>query len=240
MNVNSTHKKLIFTKGINDLIFKHSLLNFCRASIFAENKPLNNIFLQQLLHQILETSLIEWLAVLFGIAQVWLAWKNNTMNFYAGIISVCLFTYVFYSIELYAESLLNLYYFVVSIAGIFLWREGNKLPVTFTYRTDGWKAFSIALISWMILYGVLRTFTKSNVPFLDALVTSLAWAGTWLMIKRKVENWIVLNLSNVIAIPLQFYKGLELTALLTLIYVVIAIIGYLEWRKIALSNEVPE
>lgn len=185
----------------------------------------------------MNTSLIEWLAVLFGIAQVWLAWKNNTLNFYAGIISVCLFTYVFYNIELYAESLLNLYYLIISIMGIFLWREENKLPITRT-STHEWRiALFIAVIAWVILYVVLKTKTTSNVPFLDSMVTALAWAGTWLMIKRKLENWLVLNVSNLIALPLQYYKGLELTSLLTLIYIVIAIKGYFDWRKHCMVQE---
>lgn len=195
------------------------------------------IFLQHVLQQIMNTSLIEWLAVLFGIAQVWLAWKNNTLNFYAGIISVCLFTYVFYNIELYAESLLNLYYLIISIMGIFLWREENKLPITRT-STHEWRiALFIAVIAWVILYVVLKTKTTSNVPFLDSMVTALAWAGTWLMIKRKLENWLVLNVSNLIALPLQYYKGLELTSLLTLIYIVIAIKGYFDWRKHCMVQE---
>jgi nicotinamide mononucleotide transporter len=63
------------------------------------------------------------------------------------------------------------------------------------------------------------------------LVASIAWAGTWLLLKRKVENWIVLNISNCIAIPLQYYKGLELTALLTVIYVVVAVFGFFSWQK---------
>jgi nicotinamide mononucleotide transporter len=60
-----------------------------------------------------------------------------------------------------------------------------------------------------------------------------------LLLKRKLENWILLNISNLIAIPLQFYKGLELTSLLTFIYVVIAVLGYKEWKKeLELSNHI--
>ena len=87
--------------------------------------------------------------------------------------------------------------------------------------------------TWFIFYTffLLNQFTDSTVPYLDAIVSAFAWAGTWLLLKRKLENWILLNISNLIAIPLQFYKGLELTSLLTMIYVVIAFLGYREWKK---------
>jgi nicotinamide mononucleotide transporter len=160
-----------------------------------------------------------------------LALKNKTLNFYAGIISVCLYAYVFYVYGLYAESILNVYYFVVSIAGIFLWQNKNQQSITFTTPGEWMITLSIVMLSWAVIYFILTKFTPSTVPFLDAFVTATAWAGTWLLIKRKVENWIVLSVSNIVAIPLQFYKGLELTSLLTCIYLVLAAFGYIKWRK---------
>lgn len=178
------------------------------------------------------TSSIEWLAFLFGIVQVVLALKNKVVNFYAGIISVSFYIYVFYIYGLFAESLLNIYYLIVSITGLFLWQSKNALPISKSNQSDYLKALILGLISLGILYFVLTKFTSSNVPFLDAFVTSSAWVGTWLLIKRKLENWIVLNISNLVAIPLQFYKGLELTSLLTCIYFIIAIQGYFTWQKL--------
>ncbi len=82
-----------------------------------------------------------------------------------------------------------------------------------------------------MLWLVLKNYTDSTVPVLDSLVTAIAFAGTWLLVKHKIENWIVLNISNLIAIPLQWYKGLELTALLTCIYFIVALLGYYRWNK---------
>ncbi len=187
--------------------------------------------LDHIRQQLQATTLIEWLAFGFGVAQVVLALKNKTINFYAGIISVCLYIYVFYSYGLYAESILNLYYLMVSVAGIFLWQQKNQASITFTTSREWMMTLMIAILSWAVLFLILKNFTPSTVPFLDAFVTAAAWAGTWLLIKRKVENWIILNVSNIVAIPLQIYKGLELTSLLTCIYVVVAVLGYVEWRK---------
>ena len=190
-----------------------------------------SFILAHIQQQLKATTIIEWLAFLFGVAQVILALKNKAINFYAGILSVCLYIYVFYTYGLYAESILNLYYLFVSVAGIFLWQQKNQASITFTTSREWVITLLTVILSWAVLFLILKNFTPSSVPFLDAFVTAAAWAGTWLLIKRKVENWIILNISNIVAIPLQIYKGLELTSLLTCIYVVVAIVGYIEWRK---------
>lgn len=184
------------------------------------------------------TSALEWMAFIFAVIQVVLAWQNKTLNFYAGIISVSLYTWLLYDGKLYAESLLNIYYFIISVAGILLWnkRDRKVLPVSHTSSKEWVKATALFVILFAILYYVLKMHTDSTVPLPDALVTALAWAGAWLMIHRKVENWLVLNISNIIAIPLLWHKGFALTALLSLIYFVIAIAGYFRWKKMAEEN----
>jgi nicotinamide mononucleotide transporter len=182
------------------------------------------------------TTALEWLAFFFAIAQVILAYKNNIFNFYIGIVSVSLYAFLFFQAGLFAESALNIYYFIASLVGIILWgKQGQEKPITFSGKKDWLYGAILFIISWAVLYFILARYTTSNVPFWDSLVSSLAWAGTWLLMKRKVENWLVLNISNVIAIPLFIYKGLELTALLTIIYLVLAIAGFISWKKMAVQ-----
>ena len=114
---------------------------------------------------------------------------------------------------------------------MFLWQQKSQQKISKTTKQDLFIVLGIVLSSFVVLYLLLNQFTDSSVPYLDAIVSAFAWAGTWLLLKRKLENWILLNISNLIAIPLQFYKGLELTSLLTIIYVVIAFLGYSEWKK---------
>jgi nicotinamide mononucleotide transporter len=83
----------------------------------------------------------------------------------------------------------------------------------------------------VLLYTVLVNFTDSTVPLADSWVSATAWAGMWLLAKRKIENWILLNISNAFAIPLLLYKQLPLYAALTLFLFVIAILGYIDWNK---------
>ena len=84
----------------------------------------------------------------------------------------------------------------------------------------------------MVLYFALKNFTDSDVPLIDAWVSSTAWAGMWLLARRKIENWILLNISNAFAIPLLFYKNLPLFALLTIFLFGVAVWGYFEWKKL--------
>lgn len=185
-----------------------------------------------LLKEIQNTSALEWAAVSTGILQVVWAAQKKIINFYAGIISVILFSILFYQINLYAEALLNIYYLIVSIAGIAIWKnQNNRLPITSINWAFAYKCLFLFIIIYILLYSILYYFTNSNVIWADTLVASLAWIGSYMLIYKKMENWILLNLSNMIAIPLQLYKHIYLTAALTCIYFVVAIIGYIQWRK---------
>lgn len=191
-----------------------------------------------LISEIQKTSALEWAAVSTGVLQVVWAAQKKIINFYAGIVSVILFSILFYQINLYAEALLNIYYLIISIGGIANWKyQDNKLPITSISSTFAYKYLLFFILIYIILYSILFSFTNSNVIWADTLVASLAWIGSYMLMQKKMENWIVLNLSNIIAIPLQIYKHIYLTALLTCIYFVVAIIGYIQWKKEYESNK---
>jgi nicotinamide mononucleotide transporter len=187
--------------------------------------------LDQIYTQFENTSAMEWVAFFFGVVQVLLALKNKVLNFYAGILSVSLYIVLFYQSGLFAESLLNIYYLIISVAGILFWNRKSPLPISKTSSRDWFKSLIIFVSLLSFLYLILNHFTDSTVPFADSMVSAFAWVGSWMLVRRKIENWILLNISNVLAIPLLIYKGLELTALLTLIYFVVAVFGYFSWKK---------
>lgn len=178
------------------------------------------------------------MAFLLGVGQVVLAWFNRPLNFWLGLFSVMIYTFLFYQGGLYAESLLNLYYMVISIWGIFSWKSYSGTDHSIgVLSTKEWKFFLVLVVAiFFILFLLLMKFTDSSVPKWDALVSSLAWIGSWLLVKRKVENWLFLSFSNVLAIPLQWSKGLELTSLLTIIYLFVGVVGFLSWRKKYLNS----
>jgi nicotinamide mononucleotide transporter len=199
------------------------------------------IFTQELV----QTSLIEWLAVGFGISEVLLAKRNNIWLYPTGIISILLSMYILLNVRLYAETLLNIYYLVMSIYGWMAWKKrgaSQVLHVAWSSSKELKIAILISSAGFIILYLVLKHFTDSDVPLWDAFISSTAWAGMWLLARRKIENWVFLNISNAFAIPLLIHKKLPLFALLTSVLFIVAIFGFLDWKRIlnkkqlALSN----
>lgn len=185
--------------------------------------------------QIFHTSIIEWLAVGFGVSEVLLAKKNNIWLYPTGIVSILLGMFLLLNVKLYAEMLLSIYYLVMSVYGWIIWKkrkEDGENQVSWSTNRELTIAVSICVIGFFVFYFVLRNHTDSDVPLLDAFVSSTAWAGMWLLAKRKIENWIFLNISNIVAIPLLFHKKLPLMACLTTFLFVVAIFGFRDWKKI--------
>lgn len=188
--------------------------------------------MQEILQQ---TTWQEWLGVFFSVVQVLLARKNNSNNYLFGIAGIILSLYVMFSAKLYAEFTLNLYYLMMSIYGWLYWKFGKQkaeTPISETSRQEKLVMAGIVGGTFCLFWGFLTHFTDSDVPVLDSLVSAFAWAGMWLMARRKIENWILLNMSNIIAIPLLIHKGLYLYSILTVFLFIVAVSGYLEWRKI--------
>jgi nicotinamide mononucleotide transporter len=127
----------------------------------------------------------------------------------------------------------------MSVYGWIYWiKKRDEPPVKITYSTKNeWAiSLSISIVGWVVFYFLIKNlpakyFTPSNVPVWDALVSSTAWAGMWLLARRKMENWVFLNISNFFAVPLLFYKKQPMLAVLTVFLFVVAIWGYFEWKK---------
>lgn len=188
---------------------------------------------------LLKTTWPEWFGVFFSIFQVLLARKNNSNNYLFGIAGISLTLYVMMQSKLYAEFTLNLYYLVMSIYGWLYWKFGKRQSETAISETTNQEKLitaGIVIGSFSLFWFFLTQYTDSDVPVLDSLVSAFAWAGMWLMARRKIENWILLNVSNIIAIPLLIHKDLYLYAALTAFLFIVAISGYIEWRKIIKSK----
>lgn len=187
-----------------------------------------------------QVSVAEIIAVIFAILQVLLAYRNNILTYPAGIVSTVLFTGIFIQSGLYADASLNVYYFVMSIYGWILWRRNvsqQSKPVSHANGRELITAIAIVVVAFVFLFFILKYFTDSVVPMGDACVSAFAWSGMWLMAKRKIENWILLNVSNALAVPLLFYKHLPLTAMLTIFLFIVAVFGYFRWKRIILEEK---
>lgn len=182
---------------------------------------------------------LQGLGTLFGIVQVILARQNNIHNYLFGIVAILMSMWVLYQSALYADILLHLYYLIMSIYGWFYWKYGKQkaeAPITVSDKTEHLKAVTIVLGCFALMSFWLSFHTDSDVPIWDALVSAFAWAGMWLMAKRKLENWVYLNISNAISIPLMVYKELYIYAGMTVFLFIMGTSGYLKWRKL-MKNE---
>jgi len=190
---------------------------------------------QMLADQFREIFWLQWLGLILGVAEVILARNNKIALYPAGIAASAISIYLLWEAGLFGECILSFYYIVMSIYGWWYWiKKKHVPPVEISYSTRSeWKTvITIVVAGYLLLYIMLRYFTPSTVPHWDALVSATAWAGMWLLARRKIENWILLNISNAMAIPLLFYKGLALYALLTIFLFVVAVQGYFIWKKI--------
>ena len=189
-----------------------------------------------LIAQVKATTWLEWLAVVLGVVEVLLARANKVWLYPTGIAGTLISIYLLLNAMLYAECLLNLYYVVMSFYGWYHWikkRHEPPVQVTYTNKREWLITLIIVFGGWAVLYLLLIRFTTSTVPLWDAWVSSTAWAGMWLLAKRKVENWVLLNISNLFAIPLLYHKNLVMFAVLTIILFIVAIFGYFDWKKLA-------
>ncbi len=205
--------------------------------------------LHLLADQAKNTPVLEWVAIVAAVAEVLLARANKVLLYPAGLISTGIYMYIFLqpSVKLYADAILNVYYFVMSIYGWVYWgsrqKGSNAVRVTEASKKEWLQIGVFALAGWGALYLLLTWvfphtipgYTPSDVALWDALISATAWVGMWLLARRKVENWLLLNVSNIIAIPVILYKGMPFTAALTLFLFIVAIFGYIEWKKQARS-----
>jgi len=205
---------------------------------------------QLFIGQMRGTNLIGWIAVIMSVAEVLLARINNVWLYPTGIIGIVLGIYQLMEVNLYGESFLSMYYLVMSIYGWYYWiKKKDEPPVKITWSTSREWGITIAItfVGWLLLYLILNhglvfwkfNFPPSNVPIWDGFVSASAWAGMWLLARRKIENWLLLNLSNIFAIPLLFYKHLPLFGFLTIFLFIIGVWGFIDWVKIYNKEKEP-
>lgn len=182
-------------------------------------------------------TVLEIIAVLFGLLSVWYAKQNLILVYPTGMISTAIFVYLLFQWGLLGDMMINGYYFIVSVYGWYIWTrkvdEDNYTPISITTPREKWISVFIFIGTLIFVYIVYFTFDKwtSWTAYVDTVTTAIFFVGMWLMAKRKIENWIYWIIGDVISVPLYFYKGLTFTSLQYLIFTIIAIFGFFAWKK---------
>ncbi|MFA9187004.1 nicotinamide riboside transporter PnuC [Flavobacterium sp. FBOR7N2.3] len=187
--------------------------------------------------------ILELVAVFFGLASVWFAKKDNILVFPTGLVSTFIYAYLLWKWELLGDSMINGYYFIMSIYGWYHWtrKKGDVVvfPISTATKNENKIAVVIFLLTLVFVFLVYQYFDKFKdwYNYVDTFLTALFFVGMWLMAKRKIENWIFWIVGDFISIPLYFCKGYTFTSLQYLIFTILAIFGYLEWKKILNNQE---
>jgi len=186
---------------------------------------------------------LELIAVFFGLYSVWYAKKDNILVFPTGLISTSIYAYLLWQWSLLGDSMINVYYFIMSIYGWYHWtrKKDNVVEFPISVMTNKEKVmaviiFVLTLVFVIFVYLYFNKFT-SWYSYLDTLLTAIFFVGMWLMAKRKIENWIFWIVGDLLSIPLYLLKGYTFTSFQYIVFTIIAVYGYLEWKKILNSSQ---
>jgi nicotinamide mononucleotide transporter len=179
-------------------------------------------------------SAIEGISFVTGAICVWLTVKENVWNFPIGLLNVATFVVVFWRAELYGDAGLQVVYFVLGLIGWYLWLYGGERRTALKVERAGpveLAVVSLACIAsafalWWVLY-----HHTGGVAVWDAVTTALSLGAQWLLNRKKLESWIGWIVVDVIYVPLYLYKGLYLTAILYAVFLCMAVMGFMHWRR---------
>lgn len=181
---------------------------------------------------------VEVTAALISLVYVILSVKQIRWLWLFGFLSALLYSWTYFDAGFYAMMALQGYYMFISVYGWILWsrsRNGNqKEPGLKVTRVNG-RVGLVLLIVWggllLAIYLILKHLTDSIIPFWDALTTSGGIIATWMLARKILENWVIWIFVDSVSIILYLAKGLYPTAILFSAYVIMAVIGYFEWKK---------
>ncbi|HEY1025297.1 MAG TPA: nicotinamide riboside transporter PnuC [Sphingobacteriaceae bacterium] len=191
-------------------------------------------FWQLVTDQFKNISWVEWAGTISGFACVYLAARQNIWNWPVSIISVVSYCFLFFQYKLYGDAVLQLYFLSTAIYGWYYWlkrKEQHKKPVV----SFSLKKMAIVIAAIVALTGILGSFldrfTDTDVPYADGFCTAMSFVAQFLMTRKVLQNWILWIIVDICYVPLYLYKDLMLTAILYILFLWLAVIGYLDWKK---------
>ena len=183
----------------------------------------------------ISTSPLEILGFLTGAICVYLNTKQNVLGWFFGIINAVLYAAVFWQVRLYADMGLQGYYFFTSIYGWWMWMYGGKSHDGVRVSNTPVKLYAVFAIifvfvtlSWGFLLG---RFTDASLTYADSALTIASLIAQWMMARKYLENWIIWIVADACYTAMYFYKGLHLTAILYFVFLILAVMGYVQWKR---------
>ena len=186
---------------------------------------------------------LELFAVIMNITSVVYAKQNNILVYPTGLIGTGISVYILLNFSLLGDTIINAYFFSMSIYGWYFWsRKKDEVfinQVSTINRNEIKYLFILAISSFIFIYFVYDYFDKWNnwTAYVDNITTAIFFVAMWLMARRKIESWIFWIIGDLITVPLYFYKGLTISSIQYIIFLILAVLGYISWKKILDKNQ---
>ena len=187
--------------------------------------------------------IIEIIGAAIGLIYLFLEYKANVWLWPAGIVMSLFYVVIFFHGKFYADAAVYLYYIGANTYGLLKWtqskrqsltgdgNEAKELTITHVPANKILPIAATAIALWGLLYWILSTFTDSPIPLGDAFTTAFSIVAMWMLAQKYLEQWLLWIIVNVVSTALYFWKGLYPTAILFIVYVIVAILGYFRWRN---------
>lgn len=178
---------------------------------------------------------IEFIASLLGLISVWLVTKQNNWCWPTGIVMVMIYVFIFYQNKLYSDMLLQIFFIVMQIYGWYTWSNNShkttKLEVSWlTFKEQ--LLWITGIIALSIVIGFcMKRYTNADLPYIDAATAAMSIAAQWLMTRKKIENWLIWIIADLIYMAIYLAKSLYFTTVLYLIFLILAYKGFITWKN---------
>lgn len=197
-----------------------------------------DFFLESYRDKILCDIILEIIVFFFGIISVVFAKKENVLVYPTGLVATILSTYLLYKVGYFADMTINAYFSLMSIYGWINWSKTKDDVAVYQISRTNTKQKTTGIILFLVtivfMYGVYRFFERPILPenYIDILTSGLFFVAMWLMALKKIENWTLWIIGDLISIPLYGYRGLGILSVQFIIFTLLAVLAYIEWRKI--------
>ena len=185
----------------------------------------------------------HWLDIVttvLGLAYILFEYRASVWMWLVGFMMQALGIVLYYQKGLYADCGMEFYYLAMTVYGYWKWVHGSsekkELPIRHFPKKLILPWLGIIAAVWFIIYLILVNFTNSTVPIADSFTTALSILGIWALAHKYLEQWFIWIAVDVVTCALYFYKDIPFKASLYALYVVIAVLGYIKWKKMILTD----
>lgn len=179
--------------------------------------------------------ILQIVGTTLGLLYLWLEYKANIWLWIVGAIMPVVHGVLYFQSGIYADAAMQLYYVLAGVYGLVVWKRRPKKSDHGDIRHTPMKwivpLVAVYAVLHVAFYFFLSEYTDSRVPLFDSMSTALSIVAMWMLSRKLVEQWLVWLVVDMISVGLYIYKGIPITAGLYALYCILAVAGYVRWRR---------